>query len=185
MDEKKLQEISEHLFYEIDMLNITAVKVNNSIRKKIFSQDKGDSEGAWRHQIEINCYLDSFAIHARNLIEFFCGKTIEGKNYVRAEHFLESEKIQEFKRFIHGKKSLLKYVMDKTNHQVVHLTFDRIEPRFQGISKTWDLKKIDQFNQIIKKILDMVDEKLLCNELIKWKKNEQPFHAYISRYAER
>ncbi|MFW5990746.1 MAG: hypothetical protein ACOCQX_00815 [Candidatus Nanoarchaeia archaeon] len=184
MEPIKLKEASVHLFYEIDMLNMTAVKVNNAIRKKIFAKDKHNKEGVWSAQIELNLSIESFAIHARNLVEFFNGKVVKRKNYIRAEHYLNKENTQKFREIMDKNSALVKYIFDKANHQIAHLTFERIEPRFKGANKAWDLKKIDAFNSIIKSFLDLTSENILSDNLIKWKKFENPFQYYIRRYSE-
>ncbi len=185
MHPKKLKEASTHLFYEIDMLNISAIKTHNAIRKKMLAKDRGDKEKCLDAQIELNAYLDSFAIHARNLIDFFKGKIIKGKTYIRAEHYLDEQKIKEFRLLMRGKSDLVKYILDKANHQVAHLTFDRIEDKFKGSNKGWDLNKIEDFNEIIKQFLTLTIEEFLCDNLIKWKKMDYPFRYYIQRYIEK
>ena len=185
MESKNLKEASEHLFYEIDMLNISAVKVNNAVRKKRLAKDKSNRKDEWDAQVELNLSLDSFAIHARNLIEFFKGKEIKGKNYMRAEHYLTEENMNEFRKIMQENSDLVKYVFDKANHQVAHLTFERIEPKFKGSNKAWDLKKIDNFNKIIKSFLDLTPKENLCANLNEWKKTDEPFPNYVERYIER
>lgn len=184
MCSKKLKEVSEHLFYEIDMLNISAVKANNAVRKKTIAIDKSDKEKMWKAQVELNLALDSFAIHARNLIEFFKFKIIKGKNYVRAEHYLSKEDMVEFRENIQENSALVKYIYSKATRQVVHLTFDRIEPEFKGDNKAWDLKTVDDFNKIIKSFLELVSEEKLCPDLIKLKEIEKPSRSYIKQYIE-
>ena len=182
-DEKtKLKEISKKLFYEIDMLNISAVKVNNAVRGKTIAMDKNDKEKIWKYQVDLNFYLESFSIHARNLIEFLKAKIT--KKYVRAEHFLDKEKNLELKKIMIKNSRLVTYILEKSNKQVVHLTFDRIESKFQGSNKSWDMKKIELFNEILKHFLESVKEELICDELIELKKHKNIHRYYISRYIE-
>ena len=142
------------------MLNISAVKIHNTVRKKISARFiKNDKERVWEAQVELNLSLDSFAIHARNLIEFFYFDIKQGKDYVRSEHYLDDERNKKFKSWIKEFDFDWKNILDKANNQVAHLSFNRNEPRFQGDGKAWHIKIVYQFNEIVKTFLEMADEK--------------------------
>lgn len=183
MDEKTLNELSEYLFYEIEMLNISVVKANNAMRKKIISKYT-NHKGIINAQIELNLALDSFAIHYRNLFNFFVGKRRDRGNYVLAEHYLDRDKMKEFKEMIEKRRKSLNHFSDKVNNQVAHLTFDRIGPKFTGTNKSWDLQKIHEFNEIIKYFLELVDDNKLCTKLNEWKNQEYPHRTYVRKYIE-
>jgi len=183
MEEKELKEMSTHIFYEIEMLNISAIKIHNLIRRKISALEEQNKEKTWQIQINLNVFIESFAIHSRNLIEFLQNDVC--KNYVRAKHYLNDKNIITFREFMKQKSSLVKYIQDKTNNQVAHLTFDRINDRFKEKGKSWDLKKIHDFNEILKEFLSLAEEKFLCENLIKLKQEKNIFHYYAQKYIER
>ena len=88
----------DHVLYEIEMLTkaLLALRWTRS--------DRSDD----------NAWLESFAIHARNLNEFF-GDDEKPKSFMRANHFVEWTYTRIFDRNLHRRASA----------QVAHLTYDR------------------------------------------------------------
>jgi hypothetical protein len=96
-----------HLFYEIDMLRATsACLASPSFR-----------------QIVVNALIESFCIHARNLIEFFDQKSgtpgSAGSDYVGAKHFTTKDYVC----WTGGEPS--NELRARLNRQVSHLTYQR------------------------------------------------------------
>jgi hypothetical protein len=185
MELNKLKSASEHIFYEIEMLNISAIKAWNARRRKVFAEDRRQRKIKWDAQIKLNLALDSFAIHARNILELFIGKINTHKKNIKAQHYLTSEKFKEFQKVIQDNILFINKILDKANHQVAHLTFDRLNPRFIGINKAWDLTIIHKLNEIIRNFLNLVQKEKLCDKLVEWRQNEESHSFYVRRYIER
>jgi len=186
-EKDRLKEISVHLFYEIDMLNISAVKANNMVSKILHAKiNDCDDSIIWKYQANLNCYLDSYAVHARSLTEFLKFKIKkEDITSVRAEHFLNEKKNNEFKKICDNESKLLNNIVRKANKQVTHLTYNRIQPEFQNENKGWEMRDIYRFNELFKNFLELVNEDLICKNLIDWKEKDNISRHYISRYIER
>jgi hypothetical protein len=61
-EQEKVAYLEEHVSYEVVMLNYTFMRL-------MTSQSSTPEE-----QLEFNAFLESFAVHARNLVEFLCNK---------------------------------------------------------------------------------------------------------------
>jgi hypothetical protein len=90
-----------HLRYEIDMLRCTFGRLHNPLL----------------HECDKNAFIESFGIHARNLIDFFRGN---GKNCARAADFTVN-RIYEVRSLT--KTELPDDLYGKLNEQVAHLTY--------------------------------------------------------------
>lgn len=110
-----LKKSSEHIYYEVLMFNQTLELL---IHK--------------RPQIEINILLDSFAIHARNLLDFFYPK-----DCVRSDDVLVFDFIDKPGYYNHNKtkKKDLIFISRKVDKQVAHLTYTR--NRYNQNTKAW------------------------------------------------
>jgi hypothetical protein len=94
-----------HIVYEIMMFNGTNMKLQTGVSD----------------QFEKNILLESFAIHCRNLFDFFYKK----RKYV--DDIVAYDYISQKKQFIHErtKTRILKNLTEKANKQVAHLTYKR------------------------------------------------------------
>src|SRR5690242_4290830 len=99
-----------HVLYEIKMLTRALLELSNPNLPNGFG----------------NAWMESFAIHARNLNEFF-GLKKKHEEYMRAVDFIEWSIPYHFNRKLNARAS----------EQVAHLTFNRENPE----KKTnWDFK---------------------------------------------
>lgn len=110
-----LRKSTEHLYYEADNFFTTLVlltKVSN--------------------QMQINILLDAFAIHTRNLFDFFYPKEVIRTNDMFATDFSINLKTFNISK---TRKKDLAFVIRKTDRQVVHLTYAR--NRYSKRTKPW------------------------------------------------
>ena len=129
-DDQVLKEASFHLQYEIGMIFETAHKLNGEKDIVIY-----------------NALLESFMIHARNLIYFFFGDPVYDD--IVAAHFVFGWEL------VRGAKSvLLKQVEEEANKKVAHLTYQRFTGDF-----AWDVDEITrELYGVIQKFAQHVDD---------------------------
>lgn len=110
-----LRKAAEHLLYEVSMFYQTLV----FLRKP-------------RHQIEVNILLDGFAVHTRNLFDFFYPK-----EHLKPDDMVVTDYLVRLKVFNSGKtkKSELLFIVRKADKQVAHLTYAR--NRYNQKTKSW------------------------------------------------
>jgi len=117
-----LKKASEHIYYEVLMFNQTLELL---IQKK--------------PQIEINILLDSFAIHARNLLDFFYPKDSARIDDLLVFDFID--KLFYYNRNKTKKKELI-FISRKVDKQVAHLTYTR--NRYNQNTKAWPFVDISR-----------------------------------------
>lgn len=90
-----------------------------------------------RHQLEVNILLDAFAIHTRNLFDFFYPK-----KHAKPDDILVFDYIKNRKAFnMHKtKKRDLMFIVRKSDKQVAHLTYAR--NRYNSNTKPWPFLEI-------------------------------------------
>lgn len=135
-DKQLLEYANEHLQYEVDMLVWSAGILAFLARHM--------REGYLPWAIN-NGLLNSFALHARNLINFLYSRSI-GKDYptdIVLEDYISDEATLEH---LHEKTPLLEEALIKSNKQVAHLSMERIQYEQEG--KEW--KFIELSKQILK-----------------------------------
>ena len=132
-DSELLKYANEHLQYEIDLLTWSA-GILASLASHI---DKGQLPRAIRNSI-----LESFALHARNLIDFLYTPA-KYPTDVALENFVDAGPIA---CFLPAISSLLEEARTKANKQAAHLTTDRIE--YERAGKEW--RYLEIANQILK-----------------------------------
>ena len=124
--ESDLKLALEHLLYERNML---------------LSLANGISSGIAGNSIINNALIESFAIHVRNLIDFFWSDKPKN-DHVIAEDFFEDKNDWFTKR--PQLSSLLKNSRIRSHKEIAHLSYDRL--RVQKSEKNW------QVNEIVKDI---------------------------------
>lgn len=115
-----LKKSTEHLYYEAWMFYQTLIPLTQS-----------------RHQIEVNILLDAFAVHTRNLFDFFYPK-----QHYKSDDMLVTDFINK-PRFFNANKTKKKdliFIVRKTDKQVAHLTYTR--NRFNKKTKPWPFIEI-------------------------------------------
>lgn len=125
----KYEKAVEHIVYEIMMFNGTALKLE---------PDPQD-------QFEKNILLESFAIHSRNLFDFFYRRA-KRRDDISYEDFIAKKKEFKSKR---TKKRILENLTKKCNKQIAHLSYSRIN--YNRSTKGWNVIEIYQnMNKTIK-----------------------------------
>jgi len=110
-----LQKASEHIFYEVWMFYQTLTFLRKA-----------------QNLIERNILLDAFAVHTRNLFDFFYPKA-----KLKADDIIVSDYLPNLKNFNlkKTKKKNLLFIVRKTDKQVAHLTYAR--NRYNQKTKSW------------------------------------------------
>lgn len=108
----------DHVPYEIAMMQAT---------------HEGLTEGRIRQGICFNAYIESFAIHARSLINFF-----NGKDGCKAKDFTDN-----YTPFANGK--VPKRLVEKLNQQIPHIT----EKRFNTPEEKLNLDDVKEIRRLI------------------------------------
>ena len=117
-----LKKATEHLFYEVWMFYKTLFLLRQP-----------------RNQIEINILLDAFAVHARNLFNFFYPKNNLKPDDMIVTDYLAKPRVFDLSK---TKKSDLRFIVKKANKQVTHLTYAR--NRYSQKTKPWPFVEIGQ-----------------------------------------
>lgn len=129
----RLIQASEHLLYEYRMMFWTAKELHKAIPKEGFAH---------------NAILESFAIHVRNLIEFFFNDTQKYNDDVLADHYFDHEK-NEWKNIRPIQSPLLKSTIKQAHKQIAHLTYSR--NNFSDDQKLWRFVNIvDEIENVMK-----------------------------------
>ena len=144
----------EHLQYEHDMLIWSA-----GILARLFPYQV-DSSIPWAL---VNGMLNTFAIHARNLIDFLYSGS-DGKDRptdIIIEDFVDAESISGHLPPI---SESLKKARVKVNKQVTHLTMERIE--YEKAGKGWMLFEIaDEIKKVMAAIAPQIPRTRISNDL--------------------
>lgn len=146
--EDLLREASEHLYYEIWMLNRTAP-----------IGCKRDSEV---NTVINNCIVESFGIHARNLRDFFFNTSGKKDDILAVDFFDDPE---EWSKYINRKSDILNEINKRVGKELVHLTYTRIGKTPE--EKIWQKGEIARdINRLFKDFLKRVPKERICERLI-------------------
>ena len=129
-DGELIKYADDHISYEINMLAWTASFLIGMSRSNL----SGPLATAVR-----NSFLDDFAIHARNLVDFFYKRDTgkDKKSDIVVQDYIDEAKL---KGTLPAMTPALAVVNKKANKQVAHLTLERIDYEEQG--KGWDFGQI-------------------------------------------
>lgn len=122
-----LHDIVAHLEYEYRMLWSTASLLSRYQDMPALSDDNQDAA---------NSFLESFAVHARNLKEFFFHSPSEDN--VRAEHFFSDPEVWKKGRL--PMPTEIKEIDRLANKQISHLTYARVA--LNDDERTWNVAQI-------------------------------------------
>lgn len=140
---------THHVVYEIMMFKVTSQLLTSGITDQALK----------------NVLLESFAIHSRNLFDFFYKKRV--KDDMIVDDFVAN--IQAFKKH-KSKKRDLKNLAKKDNKQVSHLTYARLNYNLK--TKRWRISDItSRLNVTVMAFLNSLgnEEKVwFDNEFKKW-----------------
>jgi hypothetical protein len=129
-DEELLEYADRHIAYEIQMLVWTAGILGTVARAQ------GQGTLAWA----CNCaMLESFSIHARNLIDFLYSHTHkkDRKSDIIAEDYIDGQTLSQH---LPPRTPRLERACDKANKQTAHLTWERIQ--YEQSGKQWEFIEI-------------------------------------------
>lgn len=126
------QYADEHLRYEIDMLTCSAGILT-------YLKDYGD-KGYLPWAIN-NGILNTFTLHARNLISFLYSRTLKRDfpSDIILEDYVEESLIA---KYLPSIDPLLMEALEKASKQVAHLTMERIE--YEQSGKEWKFIEISK-----------------------------------------
>lgn len=163
----ELRALSEHLLYEIEMLEHNAGRIRALLEDHSVVAEKD------RYAL-----LESFLLHVRNLYEFlFLRKGKDDKNALRANDFMEDKPY-----VIPTPDSELKrWAKDMINRRLVHLSQHRLT--IKEIDAKWKVGIL--FNYAYQQLLefyDWVDDEHIC-ERLRLRKN-RALHDAFQREAE-
>lgn len=146
--EDELRQASEHLYYEIWMLNITA--------------GLGFERDAEVKTVINNCIVESFGIHARNLRDFFFKTSGKEDDMLAVDFFDDPE---EWSKYINKKRNILNEINRRVGKELVHLTYSRIGKTPE--EKIWKKGEIAKdINKLFKRFLKRVPKERICEKLI-------------------
>lgn len=174
--EDELRKASDHLFYEIWMINQTANILENKTKSLFVSLDshhansssplfinstgviqvsRSSSEEDIVQRALNNALIEAFAIHVRSMLDFFYARG-EGDNIV-AEHFFSSSSDWTLARPPKTDNEL-KAIKNRVNKEIAHLTYTRQKVK----SKIWLFKDIrDDINEVVGVFSNIVSKNLL------------------------
>jgi hypothetical protein len=139
MEQQTLDEMINHqLPYEVDMLRATFSYLSGgAVLRVIFNGGV------------VNAFIESFCIHARNLIEFFEQQSTTPKNVAGSRHFTLPSYVPFKMRQDHAA------LTHKLNNQITHLTYRRT---------TKDEEKIgDEDRAVLLQLLELEIERFSTN----------------------
>ena len=142
---EELQRASDHLWYEVWMLNVCAKRLIGGVH------DQGIK----------NAVIESFAIHARALIHFLDPKPRIYPKDVLAEDFFPTEHDWNKNRLT--MPSSLDLVRFRVGTEIAHLSYGRQAV----VDKTWDSQIAEDLIKVVKLFYELVDKGLLGD---RWKK---------------
>jgi hypothetical protein len=138
----------DHVLYEIEMLSEGLKALHTR------SAAPGADHNAW---------IESFAIHARNLNDFF-GKKPRG-GYMKPDHFVKDW----------GSYAFEKKIERRASNQIAHLTYDR---EGQQEKTRWPAKEF--LNDLRKPCLSFLKAVAKVDALMAYDKNKQRTEALIA-----
>jgi len=107
--DQDLQEVSDHLYYEIWMLTSLAHGIKSGIA--------GEGPIA-------NALLEAFVTHVRVLIDFLYNESPQPDDVIAEDYFSSSE---EWRKIRTGFSKLLKQTKHRAGKEVAHLTYARLD----------------------------------------------------------
>jgi hypothetical protein len=170
-----LKKASDHLFYEIWMMNRLASILEGQIASpfasrttsyttttvtSVFVRSTGIVKSSQSShddvpQVTNNAFIEAFGVHVRSLLDFFYSKG-QGDDVV-ATHFFALPSTWKNVRPFKSKEDLQR-IKNRVNKEIAHLTYARQEVK----SKQWPFKDIQSdLNKIAAVFQSQVSEELL------------------------
>jgi hypothetical protein len=147
---KELRAVSNHLHYEVWMLQSTA---------------KGLASGVFgKGNTVANAMLEAFAIHLRVVVDFLYprGRGLKDDDVLAWDFFDSSEqwgKVRD-KHIIKESRKVLKDARNKTDKEMAHLTYSRL--KVTATEKNWYFAKVaDEAQKAIKVFVDNISNEKL------------------------
>ena len=156
---EKLRLASKDLLYEIDMLDFTA--------KALLRPSAGKSRIR-------NAVIESFAIHARNLIHFLYPGKPERDEVTASKYFMGRVKWEDVRHVI---SDTLKSARGRADREIAHLTFGR--QKVTLAKKGWPVAEIHRdIFAVLSLFLLRVPDSLLLPALLKHRKTLVAFQSH-------
>lgn len=147
--EEELKLISEHLWYEVQML---------------VGLSRYMSSGGSDNNLINNAVLEAYTIHARLILDFLTPKKPKPDD-VLAIDFLED--VQEWVNLQKGRFQQIEKIRTRVGKEVAHLTYRRLS--VTPDEKPWEFVEItDELMDIFRLFIDRVPRNYLCE---KWFEN--------------
>jgi hypothetical protein len=144
---KILRDASEHLFYEYGMFNSLAQAM---------------ASGIFGPGLLNNAALESFALHARTLLDFLYAENLQTDDVIAEDYFDESSQWLTVRP---EKTETLNMIRKKVGKQIAHLTYTRLKVTTED--RQWLFIQIaSEINTIFDVFLNNVAENRLCPSLI-------------------
>jgi hypothetical protein len=149
-DQQLLDYSEEHLLYELHMLRWAAENL---------PQDKG---------FLLSARLESFAIHFRNLVDFFYTEPVNARNDdLVADDFFDSSNTWN----IGPIPQALREARERANKEINHITYKRkaaMDP-----AKPWPVKNLfEQVHSVAEKFADTASSTKLHPKVVRWLKSD-------------
>ena len=154
-----LRMASDHLNYEFWMLGEALNKIKSINQQK----QTASMYQIPKIQIETNLAIESFAVHARCLNDFFFNKAMKQEDMI-ANDYLDEIQQKTWREYILQHQHHYEYTRKRVIKEIVHLTYDRT--KIDPDEKMWDLQKGHKiFSEIMLKFLNLVDTGKICDRL--------------------
>jgi hypothetical protein len=134
----------EHLLYEVRMLTALTTRLKEVLE---YDQKAGKRDLEWLDMETRNAQVESFAMHARGLLDFFYETAPVHRDDALARHFVDGEWNPP------PQTEALADVKRRVNKEVAHLTYPRLLVTEEA--KNWDYGRIWlDFGEVIRAFLD-------------------------------
>lgn len=143
--EEELKLISEHLWYEVQML---------------VGLSRYMSSGGSDNNLIKNAVLEAYTIHARLILDFLFNKEPQPDDVIAID-FLED--VQEWMNFQNERRQQIKTIRTRVAKEVAHLTYRRLN--VTPDEKPWKYMEItDEIMSMFRLFIDRVPRNYLCEK---------------------
>jgi len=142
----ELIQASDHLFYEVRMLDGTSsfLFAGNGLFIDNGMIDRNNPQAiAWARETAKNAFLESFTVHMRNILEFILKPRVgDGKDDIISKHYMSEDNWNQMQKEIKGLLSDidLDELKKRVNTEIVHLSFERNKLDYKA--KQWEYLKL-------------------------------------------
>jgi len=152
--EKKIIEMTDHLLYEVQML------INSSLA--LASLKINENNGPLLITIR-NALVESFAIHARILLDFLYSKREKETDMIADDFFDELDK---WRKVRPKKTPLLKIIHRRVGKEIVHLSYNRLKD--ETGNRKWSIQIAKDIVAVLDKFVCVVPSNRIGNKFSKY-----------------